>query len=89
VRTKSHTEITSISQPFVEEIVRHSGVPQNFVESAEATFAGLPDVDSDPDARAIMERLETARDGLAHRTNGHGPVNGHDAGDESDSADSL
>ena len=62
MRSKPHTEITSISQTVVEKIVEDAGVPMNFVESAEATFRGLPDLNADPQARQTMERLKAALD---------------------------
>lgn len=60
MRSKSHTEIESVSQELIQAIVDDSGAPDNMVESAEATFVGLPNVDADPEARRIMQGIENA-----------------------------
>lgn len=60
MRSKPYTEIESLSPGFVKDIVEQSGVPDNFVESAEAAIVGLPDLDADPKARIIMGRLDEA-----------------------------
>ena len=64
MRSKPHTDINSVSPTFVRAVATKLGPPHNFVESAEATFANLPSLDSDPDARAVIGRLEEARDKL-------------------------
>jgi len=60
MRSKPYTEIESLSPNFVAEIVERSGVPDNIVESAEGAIVGLPDLDADPKARIVMDRLDGA-----------------------------
>ena len=55
MRYKPYTAIASISPEFVQEIVDEVGIPDNIVESAEGTMVGLPDVEKDPEARALIE----------------------------------
>lgn len=62
MRSKPHTEIKSLSPTFVQQLTEEFGAPDNFVESAEATFTELPSLDSDPSAREVVNRLEQARD---------------------------
>jgi hypothetical protein len=75
MRSKPYTEIRSLSRNFVDQVAAEYGTPDNFVDSADATFAELPNVDSDPGARAIIGRLEERRDDLiaevAERRNGN------------------
>ncbi len=60
MRRRSYKEIKSVDLDLVEAVVEQSGrPPDNFVESAEATFVGLPDLETDPDALKIMGRLTT------------------------------
>jgi hypothetical protein len=69
---KPYTEIVSLSGPFVEAIVELSGRPDNFVDSAEGSFVGMPDLEGDQSARELDARLEETLDELAdaHRGNG-------------------
>ncbi len=64
MRSKSHNEIGSVSQTLVQEAVDVVGPPDLIIESAEATFRGLPDLEADPRARKIMDRLWKAVDDL-------------------------
>jgi hypothetical protein len=75
MRSKSYTEMNSLSTKFVEQVAEEYGKPDNFVESADGTFSGLPNVDSDPGANAILTRLERDLAELVaeeRKTNGNG-----------------
>jgi|GEM_PF-3331263 len=77
MRTKSYTEINSLSTEFVEQVAEEYGKPDNFVESADGTFAGLPNVDTDPDANALLKRLERDLESLVEQQkNANGNGNG-------------
>lgn len=60
VRQKPHTAIESLSPEYVKAVVDETGVFHNFVESAQGTFRGLPDLETDPAARQTMKRLDEA-----------------------------
>jgi hypothetical protein len=79
MRSKSYTDINSLSAEFVAQVAEEYGPPDNFVESADGTFAGLPNVDSDPDANAILTSLESDLEKLvAAAPNGNGDGADHD-----------
>jgi hypothetical protein len=61
MREKPYMEIKSIAPELAEEAVKqHGRPPDNFVESGEATIVGLPDLDSDPEGRGVVEALDKA-----------------------------
>lgn len=57
---KSSKEIVSVSQELVQKAVDEWGEPDLIIESAEATFRGMPDLDADPEARALVQRVHDA-----------------------------
>jgi hypothetical protein len=61
---RSPDEIVSASKELVQKAVDEWGEPDLIIESAEATFSGMPDLDADPDARALVQRVQDAVDRL-------------------------
>jgi hypothetical protein len=55
---KPYTTIKSLSPGFVKEVVERTGRPDNFVDSPEGSFVGMPDVDSDPASQRVLSSLE-------------------------------
>jgi len=54
---ESSAAIKSLSPGFVKAVVTRVGRPDNFVDSPEGSFVGLPDIDADPAAREVIESL--------------------------------
>lgn len=54
----SYRSIQSLTPQFLEAVVQQSGVPDNFVDSAEGSLVGMPDIDTDPQCRELKERLD-------------------------------
>ena len=52
-------DIDSLSPGFVQGIVKESGRPDNFVDSAEGSFVGFPDLETDPDSQELLQNLDT------------------------------
>lgn len=64
MRQKAFEKVLGISPDIKAQMLRqHKGhPPDNFVESAEGSINGLPDLDADPQARAIIEGLDAGID---------------------------
>lgn len=62
MRSKSYYEMKGVSKELLDLVVEADGLPDNFVESAAGTISGLPDLESHPQALAIVKALD---DGLA------------------------
>jgi hypothetical protein len=57
---KSPDQIISASPELVQKAVEEWGEPGLIIESAEATFRGMPDLEADPEARALVQRVRDA-----------------------------
>lgn len=64
MKSKSYKEIDGISSEFVQEVVDLEGRPDRFLESAESAFLGLPDLDTHPDAKRVLDGLRVRLDAL-------------------------
>lgn len=63
-------QIDTIDKDLLESVKRQNGrLPDNFVDSAEGAYPGIPDVDQSPAARSLLEQVETATDDLAAEAN--------------------
>jgi len=61
MRRKPFSEIRGISDEIKQAIIDYNGrPPDNFVESAEAGYTDLPDLDTNPDAVRALEVLQRA-----------------------------
>jgi hypothetical protein len=54
----SYKSIESLSPEFLEAVVEYSGRPDNFVDSPEGSFVGMPDIETDPSSIEIMKQLD-------------------------------
>jgi hypothetical protein len=66
MNAKPHTEIKSVSQGFIEQVVAIDGVPDNFVESAQGGLTGLPNAETDEQAKKILGRVTASIDARIH-----------------------
>jgi hypothetical protein len=57
---KSPEQIVSASPKLVQKAVQEWGQPDLIIESAEATFRGMPDLQTDPEAAALVARVKQA-----------------------------
>lgn len=60
MREKDTSEIYSVSQDLVQGVIKLAGPPDLIIESADATFRGMPDLEADPPTREVMDRLRRA-----------------------------
>ncbi len=85
---ESSTAIKSLSPGFVKAVVTKVGRPDNFVDSPEGSFVGLPDIDADPAAREVIESLNAEVQSTRPDPDDDGGVtNGHrvtDSGSEAE-----
>jgi len=82
----------SVEPELLEAVAEQNGrEPDNFVESAELTMVGLPDLDADPEAKRVVDGIQEDIDELIReRTNGANGAStngGHPDADPSDTAD--
>jgi len=61
----SHKSIESLTPQFVEAIIGHGGEVDGFVDSAEGSLVGLPNLDADRQARELDRKLTEQLSGLA------------------------
>lgn len=66
---KPFMKIDTISKDLLKEAVRQNGrQPDNFVDSAEGTYPGIPDVDRDPAAQKLVDQIGAAADELVEQS---------------------
>lgn len=57
--------IDTIDKDLLESVERQNGrLPDNFVDSAEGAYPGIPDVQQSPAARNFLKQVETSIDDL-------------------------
>lgn len=62
--------IDTIDKDLLELVKRKNGrLPDNFVDSAEGAYPGIPDVDQSPAARSLLKQVESAIDDLVDEAN--------------------
>ena len=72
---KPHSEMKGVSPERLKDEVARNGAPDYFIESAEVALVGMPDVDDDPETKALVDNLEEKL-GISHNgTNGGDPAN--------------
>jgi hypothetical protein len=60
MRVKRFEDVNSINQQLKDGLLDEKGrPPDNFVESAEGTIEGRPNIDTDPQGRQLVEGLNS------------------------------
>lgn len=77
MRAKPHTEMRSIGPAVMDQIVEKTGLPDNLVETAVAPLVGLPDVETDPPTRELLDKMHKRLMELDPPSSGDGENGGH------------